>query len=83
MPKYQLRNDHTEEWEEGGPIPELAALLDVLPYSVVTLSGNIDWRLKPRDTKLVGAIYNAIRGHTFDADRANAVYDLLEERGLV
>jgi hypothetical protein len=85
MAKYQLRNKHKEEWEEGNPILELAALLEVLPYTVVTLSDNIEWRLKPRDTELEGAIREALKYYypveTLSA--AAAIYDLLEERGLV
>jgi hypothetical protein len=83
VPKYQLRNNHKGEWEEGNPIPELAALLEALPYSVVTLSDNIEWRLKPRDTELEQAIANAIRENQFDYLKVLAIYDLLEERGLV
>lgn len=88
MTKYQMREHFTPDWKEAYPIPQLAELLEQWPDKIITITDNgsdrpIDWRLKPRDTELVAAIHDAIRYWTYDKDKANAVYDLLEEMDLV
>ena len=92
---YQSRKLGTD-WKdcksEGEyPITELKDLLDHRPYIEIKLTNPsdpstfIEWRVKPRDEDLIEQIRDTLvyTSHMFDMARANAIYDILEDRGLV
>ena len=95
MAKYQSRKLGTEWKDCTGdgeyPVTELKNLLDYRPYIEIKLTNPsdpatfIEWRVKPRDEDLIEQIRDAIvdSSHMFDRARANAIYDILEDRGLV
>lgn len=92
---YQSRKLGTE-WKdcksEGEyPVTELKDLLDYRPYLEIKLTNPsdpttyIEWRVKPRDEDLIEQIRDTLvdTSYLFNRARANAIYDLLQDKGLV
>lgn len=92
MTKFEMRNHHTD-WMEMEPIKEVKELLLALDVNdgiqpTITLFGGTEWRIK-QEANLLADLHEVIlnvnlKEKPFPAfNAAEAVVDLLKERGLV
>ena len=92
MPEYQMRSSKAgqprSEWAEGVPTEKLAHLLMTYPDSTISFETSdrvMQWRLKPRDQKLIDEMTAQL--HRFSSsspsEQAEYLYETLREQGLV
>ena len=81
--QYQYCNESAPNWVDAGmqPSQEVVKLLD--KHTTVTLNGETIWRKKPRDYNLIDDFKGIIVAPSTVDRKANLIYDLLEERGIV